>query len=64
MASEIERLEREDPGLLAAYGGRSLHERSPGESFVDLIVHRFGPNGLYLLEEPERFLRHLFTEER
>ncbi|MGH3695065.1 MAG: AAA family ATPase [Pseudonocardiaceae bacterium] len=56
VASEIERLEREDPGLLAAYGGRSLHERSHGESFVDLIVHRFGPNGLYLLDEPEAAL--------
>lgn len=56
VASEIEELERIDPGLLAAYGGRSLHERSHGESFLDLLLHRFGPNGLYLLDEPEAAL--------
>jgi len=56
VASEIEELERTDPGLLAAYGGRSLHERSHGESFLDLLLHRFGPNGLYLLDEPEAAL--------
>jgi len=37
------------------YGG-SPHERSHGESFIDLAVHRFGPNGLYLLDEPEAAL--------
>lgn len=56
VATEIEQLEREDPGLLPAYGGRSLHERSHGESFLDLAIHRFGPNGLYLLDEPEAAL--------
>jgi predicted ATPase len=42
--------------MLPAYGGRSLHERSHGESFLNLVVHRFGPNGLYLLDEPEAAL--------
>ena len=56
VASEIDRLERDDPGLLPAYGGRSLHERSHGESFLDLVTHRFGPNGLYVLDEPEAAL--------
>jgi predicted ATPase len=56
VATEIERLEREDPGLLPAYGGRSLHERSHGESFLDLVVHRFGSDGLYVLDEPEAAL--------
>jgi predicted ATPase len=56
VATEIERLEREDPGLLPVYGGRSLHERSHGESFLDLAIHRFRPNGLYLLDEPEAAL--------
>jgi predicted ATPase len=58
VATEIERLDAE-PGsgsLLAAYGGTSPHERSHGESFVDLITHRFGPRGLYLLDEPEAAL--------
>ncbi|HWS35219.1 MAG TPA: AAA family ATPase, partial [Actinoplanes sp.] len=44
------------PGGFAAYGGVSPHHRSHGESFLDLAVHRFGPNGLYLLDEPEAAL--------
>lgn len=57
VASEIERLDRESgPPLLPAYGGISPHERSHGESFVDLVTHRFGPSGLYLLDEPEAAL--------
>ncbi len=51
VASEIERL-----GDLGSYGAVSPHERSHGESFVDLLVHRFGPQGLYLLDEPEAAL--------
>jgi predicted ATPase len=39
-----------------AYGGRTLHERSHGQSFLDVVVHRFGPDGLYLLDEPEAAL--------
>ncbi|MPZ71357.1 MAG: AAA family ATPase [Actinobacteria bacterium] len=56
VATQIEMLERVDPGLLASYGGRSLHERSHGESFLSLALHRFGPHGLYLLDEPESAL--------
>lgn len=58
VATEIERLDK-DPyssSLLHAYGGVSPHERSHGESFLDLVTHRFGPNGLYLLDEPEAAL--------
>ncbi len=51
VATEIERL-----GLVPSYGGRSPHERSHGESFIDLVNHRFGPEGLYLLDEPEAAL--------
>lgn len=43
-------------GSLAPYGGRSLHEQSHGESFLAVLVHRFGPDGLYLLDEPEAAL--------
>jgi predicted ATPase len=53
VATEIENL---GPWLLPAYGGRSPHERSHGESFLDLVVHRFRPHGLYLLDEPEAAL--------
>ena len=58
VATEIERLDRDEgsPSLLPAYGGTSPHERSHGESFLDLVVHRFGPHGLYLLDEPEAAL--------
>ncbi len=60
VASEIERLDREGggfgPPLLDSYGGVSPHERSHGESFIDLATNRFGPEGLYLLDEPEAAL--------
>ena len=40
---------------LKLYGG-SPHARSHGESFIDLIVHRFGPNSVFVLDEPEAAL--------
>ncbi len=53
VATEIERLGANDNG---AYGERSLHEQSHGESFLALIKNRFGPSGLYILDEPEAAL--------
>lgn len=59
VASEIERLDAV-PGLGtkigAAYGARSLHEQSHGESFLALIMERFRGHGLYILDEPESAL--------
>ena len=55
-ATYLESLPREAGDPLAAYGGRSLHEQSHGESFLAIVVHRFGPDGLYLLDEPESAL--------
>jgi predicted ATPase len=52
IASELESL---DP-FMRDYGGASLHEQSHGQSFLSLLIHRFGPNGLYLLDEPEAAL--------
>jgi predicted ATPase len=49
-------LENTDASLLDAYGGRSLHEQSHGESFLALAQHRFRGDGLYLLDEPEAAL--------
>jgi predicted ATPase len=46
-------------GVASSYGGRSLHEQSHGESFIALSLHRFGPDGLYLLDEPEAALSPL-----
>ena len=40
---------------LRAYGGRSLHEQSHGESFLALFNNRF-EHGLYVLDEPEAAL--------
>ena len=54
VATEIDQLGGEI--LDAAYGGRSLHEQSHGESFLTLMVERFTRNGLYLLDEPEAAL--------
>ena len=58
VASEIERLDKEPGGskIIAAYGGKSLHEQSHGESFFALFQNRFRDNGLYLMDEPEAAL--------
>lgn len=51
VATEVDRLD-----VASSYGGKSLHEQSHGESFISLLTHRFGPNGLYFLDEPEAAL--------
>jgi predicted ATPase len=63
VATEIERLDVDEPGALVAapriidaYGGRSLHEQSHGESFFALFQNRFRNHGLYLMDEPEAAL--------
>jgi predicted ATPase len=61
VASEIERLDKEQEGLPGAaigagYGPRELHKVSHGESFLALAMNRFGPGGLYILDEPEAAL--------
>ena len=39
-----------------AYGGKSLHEQSHGESFLSLFLNRFQGKAIYLLDEPEAAL--------
>jgi predicted ATPase len=59
VATDIERLDAEPsfgPPVINSYGRRSLHEQSHGESFLALLLHRFGGNGLYVLDEPEAAL--------
>jgi predicted ATPase len=51
VATEVDRL-----GLASAYGGRSLHEQSHGESFLAVFMDRFYGGGFYLLDEPEAAL--------
>jgi predicted ATPase len=41
---------------VSLYGGVKLHEQSHGESFLALATHRFGGEGLYVLDEPEAAL--------
>ena len=49
-------LEQNGGNLLSAYGGKNLHEMSHGESFLSIVLNRFGGEGLYLLDEPEAAL--------
>jgi predicted ATPase len=59
VASEIEEIDRQPgggPPVIASYGGVSLHEQSHGQSFMALLNHRLGPDGLYLFDEPEAAL--------
>src|SRR5436190_13675867 len=58
LATEIEALDREPggPPIIDAYGGKSLHEQSHGESFFSLFMHRLRGNGLYFFDEPEAAL--------
>jgi len=51
LASEIDRL-----GVTKSYGGRSLHERSHGEAFFEVVQNRFHGRSLYFLDEPEAAL--------
>lgn len=53
VATQVESL---GPEVAEAYGDRPLHEQSHGESFLSLVLHRFGPEGLYVMDEPEAAL--------
>ena len=55
-ATYLERLPGEAGDPLASFGGASLHEQSHGESFLAVMLNRFGRDGLYLLDEPEAAL--------
>lgn len=58
-ASHIDALDKEPSGgppIVEAYGGRSLHTRSHGETFFTLLDLKFRRNGLFLLDEPEAAL--------
>lgn len=44
------------PRISDSYGGRSLHTRSHGETFLTVLDLKFQRNGLFLLDEPEAAL--------
>jgi predicted ATPase/predicted DCC family thiol-disulfide oxidoreductase YuxK len=46
-------------GMSDFYGGRSLHARSHGETFLTLLELKFQRDGLFLLDEPEAALSPL-----
>jgi len=46
----------EEVGYLDGYGGKSLHQRSHGESFMATLLHKLKGNGLYIFDEPEAAL--------
>ena len=54
-ASYIDEIAQEDSAVLQAYGGKSLHHQSHGESFLSLFVNHFN-KGIYILDEPEAAL--------
>lgn len=58
VATEIDKLDETGfgPKIINSYGGKSLHNQSHGESFLSLLLNRFGGNGLYILDEPEAAL--------
>lgn len=59
VATNIDELDSQpsfSPLIIDSYGGVSLHNQSHGESFMSLILNRFGGNGLYILDEPEAAL--------
>ncbi len=53
---ELDAVSSPAPKVNLSYGGKSLHHQSHGESFLSLMINRFGGNGLYLLDEPEAAL--------
>ncbi len=53
---ELDSIPAAAPSISGSYGGRSLHNQSHGESFLSIVQHRFGGNGLYILDEPEAAL--------
>lgn len=59
VATEIEKLDEEPsfgPPIINAYGYRSLHEQSHGESFMALVMNRFSGRSFFVLDEPEAAL--------
>lgn len=58
VASELENIEKYFPSKspFHAYGGKSLHQQSHGESFLAVMKERLQGGGVYLFDEPEAAL--------
>ncbi|MGN0163644.1 MAG: AAA family ATPase [Candidatus Ornithomonoglobus sp.] len=55
-ATDMDERRTHDPRAYENYGGRSLHTRSHGEGFAELVSNRFFGKGVYILDEPEAAL--------
>ncbi len=58
-ATNIDEKDRDSGGggrIIDSFGGRSLHTRSHGETFLTVLEHKFRRSGLFLLDEPEAAL--------
>lgn len=55
VSTNIDELDQIFP-LYDSYGGKSLHRQSHGEGLLSLIEHRFGGDGIYIMDEPEAAL--------
>ncbi len=55
-ACNVDDMIMSDAGMLKYYGGKSLHQKSHGESFLSFFEHRCRIDGLYLFDEPEAAL--------
>lgn len=56
LANHIDHLAQEDARAYEAYGGKSLHKQSHGESFLSFFMNRLGSHGFFILDEPEAAL--------
>lgn len=54
-ANYIDEIAKDDNRIYQAYGGKSLHHQSHGESFLALFNNQFEA-GIYILDEPEAAL--------
>nr|WP_239588289.1 AAA family ATPase [Gracilibacillus alcaliphilus] len=62
VATYVEELDQDPMGgarIVDAFGGKSLHQQSHGESFFATFNERFRGHGLYILDEPEAALSPL-----
>ena len=56
VANYLDEMSQDDGRAFNAYGGRSLHDQSHGESFLATIQNRCEWPGVYLFDEPEAAL--------
>lgn len=56
VANYLDNLAQIDWRAYAAYGGKSLHHQSHGESFLSFFQNRLGNDGFFIFDEPEAAL--------